>query len=103
MSFIIVYVTHPNEDSAKQLSDVLLSEKLIACSNTFPIQSSYWWQGQIQDDHEVVTLLKSTQDLWLKLQNRIIELHSYEVPCIIKIEAEANEEYEDWIKKGVSR
>ncbi|MEE9373858.1 MAG: divalent-cation tolerance protein CutA [Saprospiraceae bacterium] len=101
MSFIIVYVTHYNDSSARQISDKLLSEKLIFCYNLFPIKSAYWWQETLQKDNEWVTILKTTQAHWDELQSRITELHTYEVPCIIKIEVEANEAYEKWINKNV--
>jgi hypothetical protein len=29
-------------------------------------------------------------------------MHSYEIPCIIKIDAEANEEFERWINESTT-
>ncbi|GAG37193.1 unnamed protein product, partial [marine sediment metagenome] len=34
-----------------------------------------------------------------KVKEEVKKLHSYDVPCILKIKAEANEEYNDWINK----
>jgi len=101
MSFIIIYVTHPDETSAIKIANQLINEKLIACSNTYPIKSSYWWQGEVQKDDEFVTILKTTDLLWNKVESRIIALHTYDVPCIIKMEVEANEAYEEWIRESV--
>lgn len=98
MSFMMIYVTHPNEECAKRISDSLIEEKLIACANILPIKSCYWWQGKIEKDDEIVTILKSDPEHWGLLKSRIKELHPYDVPCIIYWEVEANEEYEDWVR-----
>jgi len=97
MAFIIVYITHPNKEHATSISGVLIKEKLVACSNIFPINSSYWWQGQVVNEDEFVSIVKTRADLYPELVSKVEKLHSYEVPCIMKIEAEANPAYEKWI------
>lgn len=99
--FIIIYITHSSEKNAKQLTNCLLEERLIACTNIFPIQSAYWWQGKIQNDDEVVSLVKTTSELWERVKSRVEELHPYDVPAIIKMEVEGNDAYEKWIKESV--
>ena len=101
MGFCIIYTTHPSAQEAKRISDIIVDEKLAACSNTFPITSSYWWQKQIEHDSEWVSILKTIPEHWEALQQRILELHPYQVPCIIKIDVEANEGYEKWVKDSV--
>ena len=100
MSFILVYVTHPDINTADRISKVLLEEKLIACSNTIPIKSVFWWESNIQNENEIVTIFKTTSEKWLQIKIRIAELHPYEVPCVIKWKVQANEEYERWIKES---
>ena len=58
MSFIVVYITHANLKNAKKISDELLKKRLIACANYFPIQSSYWWKGKIENSDEIVSIVK---------------------------------------------
>lgn len=99
MSFITIYVTHKNMEEAEKVSTHLLQQKMIACVNFFPIQSSYWWKGNIESSEEIVSLLKTRSGNWEKVKNEIIKIHPYENPCIIKTSVEANEEYESWIKK----
>ncbi len=99
--FLIIYITHSSEKNAKQLTNILLEERLIACTNIFPIQSAYWWQGAIQNDDEFVSLVKTTPELWENLKNRVSELHPYEIPAIIKMEVEGNDAYEEWIRASV--
>ena len=38
MKFSLLYVTHENEEEARKIVSILLSENLIACANIFPIQ-----------------------------------------------------------------
>ncbi len=97
MSFIAVYITHESAEAANALTDVLIEEKAIACANRLPIESAYWWQGAVNRESEVVTLVKSRAENWDYLQKRITELHPYEVPCIVRFEMAANQAYEDWI------
>lgn len=102
MSFAIAYVTYSDESTAHDIGQRLLERRLIACYNLFPIRSAFWWQGKIENDHEVVTLLKTTQSRWSELVATLHDLHPYETPCIIRFSVEANPEYEAWIEESVS-
>lgn len=97
MSFIIVYVTHPDRETAEKIASELMEQRIVACSNFFPIASAYWWKGNIDHSEEIVTLLKTRIENWEKLQEAVQKLHPYETPCIMKMEVEANAEYEKWI------
>lgn len=101
MGFIAVYITNASKEAAQVLADKLLAERLIACANIFPISASYHWQGSIANEDEWVAIVKTTKDLWQKLQTKVIEIHPYDVPCIMKIDVEANEAYEKWIRESV--
>lgn len=102
MSFIIVYITHSSEENAQKISDYLLQKKLVACANIFPIKSMYWWNGNIENDDEYVSIVKTATSLWDTLQKEITKIHPYEVPCIMKLQAEANQPYEKWIHSMVN-
>ena len=99
MSFILIYITNRNFKDAKKLASHLLKKHLIACANFFPISSSFWWNGELKNANEVVSLLKTRKGNWNKVKSEIERIHPYEVPCITKLEVEANESYENWIRK----
>lgn len=103
MSFIIIYTTCPDKEIAKKISDTLLNKKLIACANMFSIESAYWWLSNIEKADEVVCLMKTTIDNWEAIKKEIKSVHPYETPCIAKINAEANKEYEDWIEASLGK
>lgn len=97
MSLVALYVPYPNKEEALKVSDILLSEKLIACYNLSSVESSYWWEWNIARSGEIVTLSKTTQEKWQQVRDKILELHSYDIPCILKFDIEANDEYKNWV------
>ena len=101
MSIISVYITHPDEQTAQTIIDLLLKEKLIACGNTFPIRSTYVWQDTIENENEYVSLVKTTLKHWNTLVETVESNHPYDVPCIVKYSIESNPAYEEWVKNSV--
>ncbi|MFH0862261.1 MAG: divalent-cation tolerance protein CutA [Candidatus Altiarchaeota archaeon] len=97
MAFIEVHITYPDMGSARKAADGLLKKRLIACANLYPVESAYWWKGKIEESKEILAVVKTRKELWTKLKAEVERTHPYEVPCIIAIEAEANDKYEDWI------
>jgi len=100
--FILIYTTYPDKVTAKKVVKHLLEKRLIACANIFPITSMYWWEGNIQDDKEYVAICKTTEENFENVKKEVESIHSYDVPCIVKIPAEANEKYFNWLKREVS-
>jgi|SRR3989338_114931 len=95
----LIYITCKDENEAKRISNHLLKERLIACANIFPIKSMYWWNGKIVDDNEEAIIAKTNGKNFKKAVSEVKKLHSYEVSCILKIDASANKEYNEWAKK----
>ncbi|MEK7253880.1 MAG: divalent-cation tolerance protein CutA [Bacteroidota bacterium] len=101
MSFTILYITHPDEQTAKKITSHLLEKKLVACGNIFPITSAFWWKNEIQHEAEWVSIVKTATELGQVVQAEVEKIHSYEVPCIMRFEVSANEAYERWIRESV--
>jgi periplasmic divalent cation tolerance protein len=80
-----------------------VEERLAACGNVIPgLTSVYRWAGEIQEDSEALVLFKTTQGVLEKLKNRVMELHSYEVPEFISLSvAEGHEPYLRWMEGEV--
>ena len=98
MPFLVFYITYPDEATARSISENLVTQRLAACANVFPIQSAYWWEGAVQQEGEWVSILKTSVDLETALEKAILEIHPYETPCITRFEARANAAYEKWIE-----
>ncbi len=95
--FLAIYITHPTEKVAQDISNHLIEKKLVACANIFPIKSAYWWQGKTEQGDEFVSLVKTRPDLWKSVCAEVEQLHPYDTPCMMKWEVEANAKYEQWI------
>ncbi len=80
----------------------LVEERLAACVNAVPgVLSFYEWEGQVCEDQETTLIIKTTDERWEALQQRIIELHPYSVPEIIAIDvAAAHPAYLKWVEEN---
>jgi len=99
MNFVFLYATAKDIKEAKSISKNLLEKKLIACSNMFPIESMYLWQGKIKEEKEVVLILKTIRRNVAKVKEEILRIHSYSLPCITEISVNPNEKYAEWLIK----
>jgi len=100
MSYLIVFMTAPNREEAMKIVRTLLEERLIACGNIVdPVSSLFWWKGKIEDEKEVLVIMKSHEKLFKKLSERVTELHSYDVPEILALPiVDGSSSYLDWMK-----
>ena len=98
MKFIIIYITHPNIKEAKRVAKHLLEKRMIACVNYFPIESAYWWKGEVVSAKEIVSLVKTKKENWAKVKKAVEAIHPYETPCIMKLETDSNLSYAKWVK-----
>jgi periplasmic divalent cation tolerance protein len=99
-NFLIFYVTHPDEATARRIADALLQDRLIACANVFPMSSAYWWEGSIVREGEWVSVLKTSLLLEAEVEAAIARIHPYQTPCLMRFEARANQAYCDWIAES---
>lgn len=76
-----VYITAP-VDTAGELAEILVAERLAACVNRVPCISVYRWEGEVIEDDEVILLVKTTDERYSALVDHIREVHPYDVPCI---------------------
>lgn len=97
MAFLLVYITHPDENTARQIADQLVEKRLAACANIFPVSSAFWWDEHIQHEQEWVSLIKTRLSLEARIEAEVAKMHPYEVPCIMRFAVNANAAYEQWI------
>ena len=96
--YCMVLTAFGNNDEAKKIINAVLENKLAACIQTLNIGSNYVWKGNVCHEQEVLALFKTSWSLYKKLEAKIRELHSYEVPEIIAIDIQDGlKSYFDWI------
>jgi periplasmic divalent cation tolerance protein len=96
---MIVLTTFPSAEKAAEIARVLVEERLIACANVLPaVRSIYRWQGKVHDEAEVLAILKTPAERLARLQQRLRELHPYEVPEMLAVRVESGwPPYLEWL------
>lgn len=100
---IIVLVTAPTADKAAELARTLVEEELAACGNIVPgLRSIYRWEGKVQDEPEVLLILKTRAPLFEALRARVVALHPYQCPEVLRLDVTAGHApYLQWIAGNV--
>ena len=98
----IVLVTASSQEEGKAIAKALIEAKLAACVTIMPVHSIYTWQGQVMDEQEWQMVIKTELRQFPLLENKIRELHSYEVPEIIALPIVAGSApYLQWISETI--
>jgi periplasmic divalent cation tolerance protein len=100
---LMAFCTCPSAEVAEKLAQTLVSEGLAACVNRVGgVSSTYFWEGRLQDDAEILLIIKTTAGALAPLTARLRALHPYELPELIAIQAAGgNEAYLEWVRTGV--
>jgi periplasmic divalent cation tolerance protein len=103
VDYLQVQTTLERRADAERLAHALVERRLAACVQIVgPIHSTYRWQGKIETAEEWLCLVKTRRDLYLVVEQAILELHPYEVPEIIALPITAgNASYLAWLEEQV--
>lgn len=93
----------PDTERATALARTLVGEGLAGCVNVVPgVRSIYRWEGKVQEDDEVLCLIKTRPAIFDRVRRRILELHPYDVPEILAFTVdEGSPAYLDWLRAAV--
>jgi periplasmic divalent cation tolerance protein len=95
----LILVTTGSEEQAVSIARALVSERLAACVNIVgPVRSIYRWRDAVNDDREYLLIIKTRATLYMKVETRVRELHSYEVPEVLALNADrGSPRYIKWL------
>lgn len=98
-----IYATFKDKEQAVDIANQLVQEKLAACVNVLPeMLSVYEWDGEIEQSGEVAFFAKTHRTRVDDAIKRIVQLHSYETPCVVVLTIDAGHQaYLDWIGNAV--
>ncbi|MES2441929.1 MAG: divalent-cation tolerance protein CutA [Pseudomonadota bacterium] len=94
----LLWSTFTDAAEAERVAEAVLAEGLAACVNILPpCTSLYRWQGKADRAIEVPALFKTSPELAERLRERIVALHSYDLPAIEAWPVSASAAVADWI------
>lgn len=103
MSALLVFCTCPDEATAERIAQALVEARLAACVSRSPVRSVYRWEEAVETADEVQLVIKTTRGRFDALERVLRELHPYELPEILAVEAAAGlAGYLDWIGDSVT-
>lgn len=90
MSGVSILVTTINSAAkAQELARAVLARKLVACVQITPITSYYVWNGETCETAEFRLEMKHRTADYAALAELVRQLHGYETPEILRIDAAA--------------
>jgi periplasmic divalent cation tolerance protein len=101
---LLALSTFPDQETARDISNELVTEKLAACANILPgVESIYRWKEEIESGNETLVLFKLSEDRQSAFQEKLRSLHPYEVPEIIFVPVSTGlPEYLRWVTESCS-
>ena len=100
---VVVFTTFPDQETARRIVRALVEEHLIACGNLVPgVESIYRWKGEIETSGETLAILKTEIGQYSAMEQRLRNLHPYEVPeCIMLRVRDGSPDYLRWITESL--
>ena len=101
----IVLTSCGNVEEAAALARALVERRLAACVNIVPgVRSLYWWDDKVQDDAEVLLVMKTDAARLEALEAAVGELHSYDLPEVVALAIDSGSAaYLRWIGASLDR
>ena len=103
MKINFIYMTVGSKDEARKIGRELVATRLAACVNILDNMNSFYrWDGEIQDDTEVVMIAKTTEEQVPELIKKVESMHSYDCPCIVSLPVTGGHQpFLEWINTEV--
>lgn len=100
----LLQTTFGTAEEAEAVARVLVEEGLAACANVMASCTSiFHWKDAVETEVETPVLFKTSMEKALALRDRLVELHSYDLPMIELWPAAATEDGGRWIEESLGR
>ena len=102
---LLVLTTIGNADHGKRIARELVEAKLAACVTCFPgLVSVYRWSGRVEEDSEMLLLMKTTAERVDELKAHLMRVHPYEVPEFLVLTVrDGGEAFLKWLGESTGR
>jgi periplasmic divalent cation tolerance protein len=81
----LVLVTVDTQETGIAIAEQLVSARLAACVNLYPIHSIYMWNEELQQEGEWQLAIKTNLAQFDTLEATLRELHPYSLPEILAL------------------
>jgi periplasmic divalent cation tolerance protein len=99
---LLALSTFPDAETARRITNQLVTEKFAACANLLPgVESVYRWKEKIENANETLVIFKLSEDRQAAFQKKLRSVHPYEVPEIIFVQVAGGvPDYLRWIAES---
>ena len=96
---VIVYTTCGNITEAEAIARDLIDHRLAACVNVIPgLLSYYRWEGKVENDAELLLMIKTAREHVDDVRRTLEALHSYDLPEMVVVPIIAGSpDYMEWM------
>ncbi len=100
---VLILVSAGARDDAERLGEALVVGHLAACCSVIPtVHSIYFWEGQLQREHEALLLVKTLESRAGAVEEFVLNRHEYKLPEIIRLPIDGGSEaYLSWLESQV--
>lgn len=100
---VVILCTCESRQQGEQIAHTLVAERLAACVNIVSgMTSVYRWQGAVEAASEHLLLIKTTREESNAVEERIVQLHSYDTPELLRLPVEGgSQRYLAWLMSAV--
>ena len=101
---VFLYVTVPDMEVARVIAGGAVRERFAACANILPqMVAIYEWDGDIEEENEMIVILKTKSSTAADLSRWITDHHPYEGPCILEIPlGRGNAPFVNWLRNQLN-
>jgi periplasmic divalent cation tolerance protein len=99
---LLALSTFPDAETARRISNQLVTERVAACANILPsVESIYRWKEKVETANETLVFFKLSADRQAAFQEKLRSLHPYEVPEIVFVPvASGLPDYLRWVAES---
>jgi len=100
---LTVNIACADAGEADRLAGLLVERRLAACVQTWPISSTYRWQGKVERAGEVLLSAKTLGGALDGIEALLAAEHSYDLPEMIVLPiVQSGAAYEAWVRESVA-
>ncbi|MCC8376804.1 MAG: divalent cation tolerance protein CutA [Rickettsia endosymbiont of Graphium doson] len=99
--YALILTTTNDLQIAKKIASLLLELDLAACIQIDDVKSYFKWEKKVNFEKEYRIVIKAKSSNYKKIENKILEVHNYELPQIIKINIDCGlQKSLEWINQN---